>query len=288
MRQSSARHETFQYERNEPFRIKLAIAKDEDFFFIHHSHWHEELEIAYIMYGSNLHYIDGECIQAEPGRLIVTNCESIHRIETDYGNATPETCIGVVLLIHKQFLKENFPEYDHLMFTNEKRQTCQEIRNIMMECYDYALKEDHQPFEHLRMRGLLLQLLYYMCQEGTVNRDSVLDQARQQKEHRIKEILDYVEEHYSEPITQKDVAQHFFFSPQYFSRYFRQNEGITFTEHLTRYRLLQASRDLLHTDKMINEIAWDNGFSDSSQFINAFKKVYQITPLQYRKSQNKI
>jgi AraC-like DNA-binding protein len=62
---------------------------------------------------------------------------------------------------------------------------------------------------------------------------------------------------------------------------------MTFTEYVTRYRIEQARKQLLFTDRSILNIALDNGFTDDRRFILAFKKYYIDTPLQYRKRKEK-
>lgn len=101
---------------------------------------------------------------------------------------------------------------------------------------------------------------------------------------KMMSILRYIDGHYREPLSQADIAARFYFTPQYFARYFKQCTGMTFTEHLTGRRIHQARKELLQTDKLIGNIALDNGFSDERSFICAFKKIYQLTPMQYRKN----
>lgn len=40
-------------------------------------HWHQEIEIVYTFEGHALHYIDGKIHRAAPGKLFITNSESI-------------------------------------------------------------------------------------------------------------------------------------------------------------------------------------------------------------------
>lgn len=284
MREPLIRHQIIEYQPNEPFYAANSMAKNANDLYVRHSHWHEELEIAYVLQGHYRHYIDGECIQAEPGRLIVTNCESIHRIDAcTEAVDDPETPTTIVLVVHNRFIEENFPEYKNFRFTNRKTQTRPEVRDIMLHFSEYAKKQEHLPNEHLYMRGLLLQLLYFLYQEGTVSRNDSASVKRQEQIQPLKEILQYVEHHYREPITQAEVAKEFYFRPQYFSYYFKKCTGTTFMEHLTNYRLRQAKQELLHTHKRISDIARDNGFRDDRSFIRAFKKVCQVTPTQFKK-----
>ena len=55
-------------------------------------HWHQEIEIVYTFEGHALHYIDGKVHRAAPGKLFVTNSESIHKVISDEGTlGTPDT-----------------------------------------------------------------------------------------------------------------------------------------------------------------------------------------------------
>lgn len=247
------------------------------------NHWHEELEITYNINGRSAYFIDGRRIQGETGRLIVINSESVHRIEPDL-STTGDGIHAVTVLLHPKFLEENFPKYKQFLFVNDKQQTRPEIQDIMMKLSECGLREEIRPHEYpFYVKGLLLQLLYYMQEEGMIRRDEAFSTEQCASIANLKKILSYVEEHYSEPIFQADVAERFHFTQQYFSRYFKKNTGITFTEYVMRYRIQQARKSLVESDKRILDIALENGFADERRFITTFKKFYQETPFQYRK-----
>jgi len=60
--------------------------------------------------------------------------------------------------------------------------------------------------------------------------------------------------------------------------------GVTPTAYLLESRILYAKKLLLSTNKTIQDIALDSGFSQSSYFIHCFKKVVAMTPEQFRVS----
>ena len=55
--------------------------------------------------------------------------------------------------------------------------------------------------------------------------------------------------------------------------------------YLNQYRLMHAVQELSTTDKNIDEIAIDSGFSSSHAFVSLFKKQYDMLPKEYRKEQ---
>lgn len=58
--------------------------------------------------------------------------------------------------------------------------------------------------------------------------------------------------------------------------------------YLNQYRLMHAVQELSTTDKNIDEIAIDSGFSSSHAFVSLFKKQYDMLPKEYRKEQKAI
>lgn len=281
MSEPIAKHQLFEYEETTPFHFYIATGNmDTDILL---NHWHEELEMAYCLKGNARHYINGECVQTSPGRLIVTNSGFIHNIIPDEVVSDSDEPVAVVVIVEPHFLEACFPKYKDIYFLNKEEKASKEIQDLMEEIYAFSLEQNHCEYDDLYGKSLVLKLLYQMCKSGTVKRE-VLDDINVLKDlERMKGVIQFIENHYTEEITQKMVAEKFYFSQVYFSRYFKKCIGMTFTEYVTSYRIEKARKELLHTNKSILQIAMDQGFSDDRRFIIAFKKKYGITPLQYRK-----
>lgn len=93
----------------------------------------------------------------------------------------------------------------------------------------------------------------------------------------------FMTEHFREPVTAGMIADAAGFSPNYFSRRFREATGMRVHEYLSLLRLENAAMELLSTQDRITEIALRNGFSDSNYFKDAFRKMYGVSPREYRK-----
>lgn len=74
------------------------------------------------------------------------------------------------------------------------------------------------------------------------------------------------------------------FSRTYINQEFKKQTGYTLIEYFDRQKILYASMLLLNTDKTILSIANTVGFSTPKNFIYQFKKVFDRTPSEYRKS----
>ena len=282
MRSPLIQIQTIEYRDNEPFILSKALKSGVNHTYQKNSHWHEDMQLIYLFQGRATVFMDGESINVKPGQLVVINCESVHRVILETEAISDPTSIAALdLMIPRNFLDQHFPEHKVLRFTNKETEADGQIREIMMK-FTTHLPEVSRLHDRLYLHGLLLQLLYHLCEQGVVLRAD--EGTRHEGPGRLKSILNYINEHFREPLTQADIAARFFLTPQYFSRYFKQRTGVTFSEHLTGRRIHGARQDLMHTDKLITEIALYNGFPDERSFINEFKKMYQVTPLQYRKT----
>lgn len=97
-------------------------------------------------------------------------------------------------------------------------------------------------------------------------------------------ILDYIHQHYMEPISLSDVANHFHFNATYLSTFFSTHNAEGFSEYLNRVRTEKAAELLTHTDMAISDISVQVGYSDHSYFTKVFKKLKGKSPSHYRRS----
>lgn len=100
---------------------------------------------------------------------------------------------------------------------------------------------------------------------------------------RLDQIFSYVENHYVESITLDDVAKEIGFSPYYFTRFFKNNTGMTFMGFLNEYRINQAKFILASEKVPMVDVAEKSGFSSVKTFHHVFKQEVGLSPLKYQK-----
>ncbi len=99
---------------------------------------------------------------------------------------------------------------------------------------------------------------------------------------RIDRVLEYMSEHYADPITLDRLAAEACVSKFHFNRLFKQKAGETPLRMLADIRLKAAHRLLLSSDATVSEIARRCGFQSASHFSSAFFDRYGSTPTQMR------
>jgi AraC family transcriptional regulator len=72
--------------------------------------------------------------------------------------------------------------------------------------------------------------------------------------------------------------------PSHVAREFRRHYGVSIGEFARRRRLEDAAGELRDPRRSLAEIAGRAGFYDQSHFANAFRRVFRVTPLQYRRA----
>ena len=130
----------------------------------------------------------------------------------------------------------------------------------------------------LHFQEIIIELLRrntranYVAAEGIPISDITVAEARR-----------YIDTNYNEPLTLEGIANIFQLNPSYFSSKFKFVNGIGFKEYLNNVRIIHAEKLLLETDLSITEIAIKCGYETSNYFGDAFRRINNCSPSQFRK-----
>ena len=89
---------------------------------------------------------------------------------------------------------------------------------------------------------------------------------------------------YQQKFSLSEVAAKFYLSPYYLSRVFRKVTGQSIVDYLNGRRIEAAQKLLETTDLSISAVAEQTGFASAAHFRRVFRETMNISPLQYRKS----
>lgn len=257
-------------------------------------HWHDEMEIIAIERGQLEIKIGEDNFIGRAGDIFFVNPRELHLMGPSEIDGLYYTLLFPIEFISFQTqdaletellspIRSNKLLFPHQLQGGIKEMVypfLQEIISSNMQKHDIGAKEISLSRHHLRTRILLLEMLECLYENGALLKSETNGDTNMQKE-----MLAYIDAHCMEKITLSMLAEEFHLSEKYVSRYFVEHFKISFSNYVIHHRLTYARALLETTDEQVTEIAMQSGFSNVSYFIRAFKKMYGISPLKYRKKQ---
>ena len=143
------------------------------------------------------------------------------------------------------------------------------------------------PRDLLSIQNNLLSLLeYFLCNRHRsllgVNPSSDID--NEDDLTLIREVESYISEYYcSDTFTVDSILKKTYTSYHRLNFLFKSIHGMTISEYIRNKRIEKSKEMIADNAKSISQIAYEIGYSSISNYILAFKKVYQITPGKYKK-----
>lgn len=258
-------------------------------------HWHPEAEFLCVLEGKVRFGINEERFELGAGDAAFINCGALHMagiISQEYVGSS------VSLVFAPEFLAEDrqsllYNKYIKPVAEDQQFKGCvfrkyqgspwkEEILGALEKVCQYCQEEDW--LCQLKVRNELSRawgiLAEYKGQEkGLYARG----EGNRKLEQRVKQILDYMQAHYAEPITVEDISKNVNLSRTECFRCFHKITGASPLEYLNLYRIRQAAFKLRNTDQTVTEICIGSGFSHPSYFGKKFRQIYGVSPAGYRK-----
>lgn len=111
----------------------------------------------------------------------------------------------------------------------------------------------------------------------------VFEQADVKRKDILYDAINYMKQHLGERVTLEDTARQVGFSPNYFSKVFKDEMGCTFSDYLSKLRIDRSKALLLVSKLSIREICDAVGYEEQSYFIKVFTRFTGVTPGKFRK-----
>ena len=109
-----------------------------------------------------------------------------------------------------------------------------------------------------------------------------ISQATPQLRPEIRKAMTYMHAHLRENLTREGISKFVSYESAYFSRLFKTETGMNYTDYLQLLRILRGQELLCETDASISAIADQCGFSGSSYFSGCFRQLTGMTPHMWR------
>ena len=252
-------------------------------------HWHPEIEITLITRGEMAYHCNDRIFYPKEGDILFCNSNAFHagemlqNLDCEYTSITFDARLIYGYeqsLIHYKYvqpiLQNSALSGLHLKASDRWYPDAYSLLQKII-----TLTEKNKPLYELEIPGLLLHFWKLLYE----NSDAVdaISSADRLNHARIRQILEYIEEHYSTKIYLEDVAAHIGLCKSECCRLFKRYMKVSLFEFLLEYRIERSLDALADPSLGITEVAERAGFNDSNYYSKAFGKIKGCSPRQYRK-----
>lgn len=224
------------------------------------------LLIVFIREGKMHVEYENQCFDAQKGDVVLLDCSKPHYYHAYNG----------LEFLYMHFDGSNSHEIcRHILET--KGALIQEDSNILIGRLLYNMVDYYQNggIESMFQSSMRIYHLFEYLLKPPV--------LQTEYETPVEQSIHYIRRNYSEPLNLNKLAEIANLSPYYYAHCFKEETGFSPMEYVTNTRLEQAKVKLIRTQKTVEEIADEIGYSSSSSFINMFVKKVGYSPKQYRK-----
>ena len=128
------------------------------------------------------------------------------------------------------------------------------------------------------------QGLWGMTQWICENGEERLKQASPKIRTEIYRAMAYIQTHLTENIQREQIGKIVNYDSAYFSKRFKTELGMSYTDYLLHVRMLRAQELLSETDMPIGDIVTQCGYTDFSYFSGRFRQYCGVTPHEWREN----
>jgi YesN/AraC family two-component response regulator len=247
-------------------------------------HWHKEWELIYVTGGSVDYIINGEHITAKAGDVILMGGGTLHSASAE---ACSYQCLNFglhELVLNVLSVREAFRLFYRNVYIPQTLYTSSdsEICSIVREIFSAFSSECSESFCRMSTLGNVTRLFAHILENKYYTENSDSPSGTFDKINMLKQVLEYIETHFSEEIKLSTLAEIVGMNENYFCRFFHSHTRQTPINYLSLYRVEQAANMLLASNISVTDIAFRCGFNDVGYFIKCFKKIKGCTPKQFR------
>ncbi len=235
---------------------------------------HHVLEIMVVCSGSGNLYTSSMILPFHKGQIVVINPDISYGMSSD--NNHPITVIS----FHYKANNNEFP--NDFIIKNEYNPIIQvkEYEELLILLSQSTYELNHTQTYHNLCQSYLQSIFEIF--RILIPTSQKIKVTYGQKT--MKDIMDYLDSHYTEKINIHALGDKFGMDPSYMMRRFKKISGVTINTYITNSRIGHAQHLLQTTNKSFNQIAFECGFDTVQYFHTVFKKTTGMTPSQYKKT----
>lgn len=254
-------------------------------------HWHPEIELTLVMEGQISYQVNDQIYQLHAGEGLFCNSNALHTghmingQDCYYISTTfhPRIIYGFEgSILQQEFVNPMTAEGTYASFTFHPDTPWQaHILDSLHKIYQLYL-EHPASFEMQVQQQLSSIWLSLYNQVNQTEYKSVHGAKTGRDIERLRNILSFIQEHYSEKITLEDISEQINICKSECCRFFKRHMNESLFDYLMYYRVEKSLPLLAENSLSITEIAERAGFSSSGYFSRVFREQMHCSPTQYR------
>lgn len=243
-----------------------------------YSHYHKEIEIITVIDGGADFYIGADLYEVRAGEVLIIPPYAVHRA-TFLADTLHECICFDASILWDDALRRDLEKGALTVNTHVRSDSavCSAVYESTRAAFDAYQRNEHG--WELEAIGNLSVAFGKLCATEFFVKGGAVDT----EQDFVRNVLEYVKEHYNEQVTSSTAADHLHINNSYFCRIFKERFGCCFAEYLANYRIEKAKMLLNMTDESVSDVAIKCGFNSFSYFGKIFKEKVRITPSAYRK-----
>jgi len=271
------------------FPFSLGIADNLEF----PPHWHEEIEIVYMLDGNMQVGLNKETYLLGPRDIFIIGRRNVHHfISSAEPNYSVIIQFGLSFLGSFSSIIRDAQFISPLLGVSKKLDTNidSRVHSAVEEQILAMIQENEEKKEGYQMalRARLFDLMVILVRQVPMQHFSSREKNRQiSRLKKLDKVLDYIDTNYDKSITLSEISDIANYSPYHFTRFFKDTTGMTFNEYINSVRVKKAEEYLLDVELPVTEVAYMSGFNSIQTFNRVFKKHKGCTPTEYRKRKNR-
>ncbi|NEU74263.1 helix-turn-helix transcriptional regulator [Hassallia byssoidea VB512170] len=159
------------------------------------------------------------------------------------------------------------------------------IRDPLIQHMGLALKAELEASgadSRLYVESMATALSVHLLRRYSARQQQIKNYTGGLPKYRLREAVNYINEHLDHNLTLAEVAASVQMSPHYFASLFKQSTGLTPHQYVMKCRIDKA-KQLLHIRELtLVEICHQVGFQSQSHFTRVFREHTKTTPKVYR------
>ncbi|MBE6871989.1 MAG: helix-turn-helix domain-containing protein [Ruminococcaceae bacterium] len=241
-------------------------------------HWHDFYELELIVDGTVTHTVNNHEYHLKRGDIHFITQADFHKITI----TSPTVTIFNLVFLPKA-LSSNVMDsilslgFCHTSLTEKQFNEIYSELQFLLEQYNNIAIAPNTLLLNNSLERVLILFLNTVFPDG-------YPKATEKRIRPLQNALIYMRENYSRPITLSDVSKAANLETTYFCRYFSSHMNMSFTDYLNKLRCSIASCFLSASDRPIEQIAFDVGYTSASYFSKTFRRFYGISPVAYRRN----